>query len=160
MQSIIEQYRLIYNGDNWTGVSFESAVEGLGAELAFRQPPGGRHSIAAITRHMAVWKQFMVQRLTGDNKSDVDQEASFDVEAYKAQPEKGWQQLQDELAQVHAAALQALEQTPPEKLGQQVAGRSYDTGYLVYGVQQHDMYHIGQIEMLRKMLQEMERQPS
>lgn len=150
---IHQQYAEIYDGDNWVGVSFCSAIDGVTPELAFQQPPGQRNSIAAIVKHMTHWKQFVIQKLQGNISFDVDQEESLNVTAFAADPAAGWQQLLEAQENVHEDLLDALDDLSPEDLDQQVGGRDYDIKYLINGVALHDMYHTGQIELLKKQLQ-------
>ena len=150
---IHQQYTEIYDGDNWVGVSFCSAIEGISPELAFRRPPGNRNSIAAIVKHMTHWKFFVIQKLQGNEGFDVDQDESLNVENLAADPTAGWQQLLSEQEEVHEDLLQALDELEPEDLDKPVGGRDYNIRYLVNGVALHDMYHTGQIELLKKQLQ-------
>ena len=150
---INRQYAEIYDGDNWVGVNFLSAVEGITPELAFKQPPGNRNSIAAIVKHMTHWKNFLLQKLKGNVTFDVDQDESLNVTALAADPVAGWRQLLGDLEEVHEDLLDALHNLTPDDLEKMVGKRDYDVAYLVNGVALHDMYHTGQIELLKKQLQ-------
>lgn len=149
---LIAQFRDIYEGDNWVDNSFISAVKDISPALAFKHPPGGRHSIAGIVRHMTIWKNFLVQRLKSNNTFEVDQEPSFDTTDYEKDPFNGWQLLLKEQAAVQAELLALLRTLTPAWLKQPVPGRSYSMEYLITGVAQHEMYHLGQIVLLKHML--------
>jgi uncharacterized damage-inducible protein DinB len=152
---LIVQFRDIYEGDNWVDNSFRSAVAAITPALAFKQPPGGRNSIAAIVKHMMVWKNFAVQRLRNNTDFEVDQDDSFDVSDYARTPEEGWTQLLKEQDAVQRELLALLRGMTPTWLQQNVPGRSYNMAYLLNGLAQHEMYHLGQIVLLRNMLQEL-----
>jgi uncharacterized damage-inducible protein DinB len=150
---IHQQYAEIYDGDNWVGVSFCSAIDGVTPEMAFRQPPGNRNSIAAIVKHMTQWKLFVIQKLQGNANYDVNQDDSLNVSTLAADPTAGWRHLLEQMENSHEDLLEALEDLSPEDLDKQVGGRDYDVKYLINGVALHDMYHTGQIELLKKQLQ-------
>ncbi|MGZ5285714.1 MAG: hypothetical protein ACXWB9_00950, partial [Flavisolibacter sp.] len=57
-----------------------------------------------------------------------------------------FESLQNELAGL-------VEKFPEAKLSQTVRGRTYDFRHLLNGIVQHDIYHIGQIAYLKKILE-------
>ena len=151
----INQFQSIYNGPNWIGDSILSVVNDLPAQIAFKKPPGNRHSIAEILKHMMVWKYLLVNRLSGDNIYDVDQEESFDTGIYGEATSEAFKKLLSDIDDCQRELISLLEKTKPEVLMNDVAGRNYNMQYLVDGVLQHDIYHLGQLAFLKKQIPEL-----
>jgi uncharacterized damage-inducible protein DinB len=152
---LIEQFNGLVNGPNWIGVSFRSVTRGLHASLAFQQPPGKRHSMAAIIQHMMAWKNFGLRQLQGDEKAGVSQAASFRLKPYAAADEQAWQQLLQDYHAIHSDLMEVLATTTPGRLQQKAGSRDYTLEYLVNGLLLHDSYHIGQLALIKKQLKQL-----
>jgi uncharacterized damage-inducible protein DinB len=152
LKYFVNQFHSIYSGPNWIGDSIRSVVDDLPAQIAFKKPPGKRHSIAEILKHMMVWKYLLVNRLSGDNIYDVDQEESFNTSIYGEATPEAFKKLLSDIDDCQRELISLLEKAKPEVLKNDVAGRNYDTQYLVDGVLQHDIYHLGQLAFLKKQL--------
>jgi uncharacterized damage-inducible protein DinB len=147
-----DQFQNIYKGPNWIGDSIASVIDNLPANIAFKKPPGKRHSIAEILKHMMVWKYLLVNRLSGDNIYDVDQEASFDTEIYGGVTEEALKKLLSDFDDCQRELISLLDTADIEILTQPVAGRKYTMEYLINGVLQHDIYHLGQLVFIKRQL--------
>jgi uncharacterized damage-inducible protein DinB len=148
----IDQFKSIYDGPNWIGDSVASVIKNLPSKIAFQKPPGKRHSIAEILKHMMVWKYLLVNRLSGDNIYDVDQEESFDTSLYGEEGDDAFRKLLSDTDDCQRELISLLEKVSPDVLQSDVALRNYNMQYLVNGVLQHDIYHLGQIAFLKKQL--------
>jgi uncharacterized damage-inducible protein DinB len=151
----IDQFQSIYVGPNWIGDSILSVLNGLDSKTAFQKPPGNRHSIAEILKHMMMWKYLLVNRLSGDNIYDVDQEKSFDTSIYGEVTQEALKKLLSDFDDCQRELISLLEKASPEGLQAHVSGRDYNMEYLVNGVLQHDVYHLGQLAFLKKQLPEL-----
>ena len=150
----IDQFHSIYTGPNWIGDYILSVPDNLPPEIAFQKPPGNRHSIAEILKHMMAWKYLLVNRLSGDNIYDVDQEESFNTSIYGEASLEAFKKLLSDFDDCQRELISLLEKAKPEILQSAVAGRSYNMQYLINGVLQHDIYHLGQLVFLKKQLLE------
>jgi hypothetical protein len=101
---------------------------------------------------MMVWKYLLVNRLSGDNIYDVEQEESFDTGIYGEPGDDAFRKLLSDSDDCHRELISLLEKAVPEVLQSDVALRNYNMEYLVNGVLQHDIYHLGQIAFLKKQL--------
>src|SRR5215211_181352 len=150
LKYFINQFQSVYVGPNWIGDSILSILENLPASIAFQKPPGKRHSIAEILKHMMLWKYLLVNRLSGDNIYDVDQEQSFDTSIYGEANSEAFKKLLSDVDDCQRELILLLEKAKPEVLQAKVAARNYTMEYLVNGILQHDIYHLGQLAFLKK----------
>ena len=102
------------------------------------------HSIIELVLHMAAWRDFVVKRLQGNDKFEVSDEANFP---------KGtdWKLALTTLQQSQKDLMSAIDQFPDEKLQEIVPTRNYDFYTMLHGIIQHDIYHTGQIVLLKKV---------
>lgn len=152
LEYFTNQFQSVYIGPNWIGDSILSVLDNLPAQIAFQKPPGNRHSIAEILKHMMVWKFLLVNRLSGDNIYDVDQEQSFDTSIYGGATLEAFKKLLSDIDDCQRELISLLQKAKPEILHTEVAGRNYTMEYLINGVLQHDIYHLGQLAFLKKQL--------
>lgn len=92
---------------------------------------------------MTVWRHFTTKRLQGNNEFEVSELENFPKGTDWASALNALQQSQEEL-------VKAVSLFPEEKLSETVPTRNYDFYTLLHGIIQHDIYHTGQIVMLKK----------
>lgn len=148
MDRIREQMKRAFEGGAWHGPAVREALEGVDATIAARRPIGAAHSIWEIVLHMAAWKEVVTRRLGGDPMKDVPPEVDFPPPAGSG--EAGWVAALDRLVATHAALLCAAVEVRDDQLDQPPAPGASSRYVLLHGVAQHDIYHAGQIAVLKK----------
>lgn len=143
------RFQTIYNGHPWYGESVGKVLLEMTIKQAFFKPSSA-HSIAEILAHLISWRVFLQKRLAGDERFDVNRDTTFRWEAYGDSPEQVWEKLLLEFDRNQKAVLELITRLQPEKLDEQVPGRTYTFRDLIEGVLQHDLYHLGQIVLLKK----------
>lgn len=145
-QEIIELLRRSFDGAAWHGPSVmeilrKVAIDQLGNQI------GDSHTLIELVEHMTAWRRFAIEKLRGNTTYDVNDAANFPVVSPN---EESWlitlQQFEDSQLQL----LEQLEQLDESRLEQVVEGRNYSYSVLLHGLIHHDVYHLGQIVLLRK----------
>ena len=137
---ILHQLNGFYNGNSWVTGNLENKVFSLTQEVAFKKVPGHSHSIAQQVAHIIAWRNFVVQKLTGNDTFDIEDNSSADW------PEPvDWEMLHKEFEIGNQKLLDAIKNFPVEKWHSIVPRRNYSFLYLANGVIEHDYYHGGQI---------------
>ena len=135
-----------YKRAAWHGPNLRGSIRGLTAREAARRPKAGRHNIWEIVVHAAYWKYTVRRRIEGGKRGSFVLKGSnfFTRPAAGANTEKAWIADKELLEREHRALLQAvvaLRGTPRwEKLLPQL-----------WGIAFHDVYHAGQIRLLRRL---------
>ena len=138
-----------YEGGAWHGPSVKEVLEGVTAAQAARRPIAAAHSIWEIVLHVAVWQEIVGRRLTGEPGREVPPEEDFPP--VQDTSEAAWAAALDRLATAHAGLLRAMEGVRDDQLDQAPAAQVPRSRYvLLHGAAQHDIYHAGQIAVLRK----------
>lgn len=130
--------------------SMLDALEGVTAEQAAWKAAGLQpqraHSIWEIVQHVTYWKGFLVQRLDGSTAKFSDEE-SWVVEETS---EEAWTKAIARLKRTHNALMRRLREKKLD-LNKPFPGEKMPTGEALYGVLAHDLYHTGQIVLLRQL---------
>ncbi len=120
------------------------------ADKSGRQAPPA-HNIWELVVHAAYWKYDIRRRLTGEKAHSFAIEGSnFWTRPLEGTPGE-WRRdlrlLEDEHAQLRAA----VEAFPASGGTRKAPGKPFNFEGLVRGVAAHDLYHAGQIQLLRRL---------
>ncbi len=148
------QLRAAFDGSPWYGTSVAEILEGVTAEDAAEHPVSEAHSIWELVLHMAHWRRVALEALAGRSIAVYGADVRGDWRTPETTTEEAWQEARRELRQTQDELLAILEDTLEEAgddlLAQTVPGREYPFYVLLHGVVQHDVYHLGQIALLKK----------
>lgn len=153
LKQIEKQLALIYDGDPWYGESIRTVLEETDPALVFNFPGNGVHSIAELLTHMLAWREFTEQRLKGEIDYLPEQDQTFRWKQLTTDKGRLWEILQSRFHANQHTLLTLLRHHDDSLIEQKVAGKSYTFGYLLTGLLQHDIYHLGQIVYIQRMLE-------
>lgn len=139
-----------YNGEPWFGDSILKTLKAVNPSLAFNHPVTNAHSIAELLSHIIAWQKLLLKRLQGDDQFAVDQMTSFQWEFIDNDQKTAWSTLLITFEDDYKEIIRSLQNTNDSLLNKRVAGREYNFQYLIQGILQHNIYHLGQIAVLRK----------
>jgi uncharacterized damage-inducible protein DinB len=144
-----------YDARSWHGTNLRGSIRGLTAEQAAWRPGQGRHNIWEIVVHAAYWKYAVRRRLTGERRGSFPlagsnfwpRPAGTDRQPWGAAL-KGDVRL---LGAMHARLRDVVEAFPEARLNRRTPGGPFTYAALIRGVAAHDLYHAGQIQLLKRM---------
>jgi hypothetical protein len=142
---IVEQLEQAHDGDAWHGPSVNQALDGVTARAAARRPIADGHNIWEITHHVRVTNDAVRSHLTGDAPGD-----ETDWPTLADTSEAAWRAAVDKLKKAQHALRQAVSTLPAARLHETIPGKSHSYWYELLGIVHHDLYHAGQISMLKK----------
>lgn len=134
-----------YANHGWHGTTLRNAVRKVSAEEAFWRPAPGRHDIWELTVHAAYWKYVARRRLTGGVKRGAFPLKGSNFIASPAPSDEAWASAVAMLDEQHALLRAVVERLMPAELRDRKKVR------LVYGVTAHDLYHTGQIQLVKAL---------
>jgi uncharacterized damage-inducible protein DinB len=147
---IADQLRRAFDGDAWHGDSVLEILNGVTAAQAAARPITHAHSIWELVLHIAAWDGAVLRRLGGVTVELADAENFPPV---KDTSEAAWRRALAEVRRVHTELVSAVSALPESRLGEMVPGKQgahYTFYYMLHGVVQHELYHAGQIALLKK----------
>src|SRR5262249_24884263 len=136
----------------WHGPNLRGAVRGLSARVAARRPAPGRHNVWEVTVHTAYWKYAGWRRLTGAKRGSFAFPGSNWFPCPSPLSEKGWREAVDLLVQEHRRLRAAIAALPPGWLSRVSKGSRFTNARLVAGIAAHDLYHAGQIQVVKRLV--------
>jgi uncharacterized damage-inducible protein DinB len=147
--SLSQQLSSFYNGDSWVTYALHRRIFPLDSSVAFKKLEQHHHSIAEQLEHITAWRNFALQKLTGNDSFDIVDNSDSDW------PQgRDWNAIRNEFVQTHHALLKAIADFDVDKWTLTVPGRSYSFLFLLKGVVHHDYYHYGQMASLLAVLTE------
>lgn len=133
------------------------AVRGVSAAEAAWRPAPGRKSIWELALHIAYWKYAVRQRLQ-ERLEGRREDARFPRSPANwprvpdVPDEKAWAADVALLKAEHERLLATVASVPLGRYGETVnSGKRWTIGEMVVGIAQHDAYHAGQIQMLKRL---------
>jgi nicotinate-nucleotide pyrophosphorylase (carboxylating) len=145
---ILDQLRRAWEGDAWHGTPLSKILANVPASLAAGRPVTDAHSIAEIVLHLAAWHEAASRRLQGQEYEPPPSENWPEVTGLS---EPAWQNTLFELRRSFEELCVGVEDLDDDHLLRPVAGKNYSFYVLLHGIVQHDLYHAGQIALLKKL---------
>jgi len=148
---IADQLRRAFDGDAWHGDSVFEILQGVTATHAAARPIKNAHTIWELVLHIAAWDNAVLRRLGG---VAVELSDAQNFPPVKDASETAWRKALAEVRRVHEELVKAVSVLPDSQLDEMVPGKEgahYTFYYILHGVAQHELYHAGQIALLKKM---------
>jgi uncharacterized damage-inducible protein DinB len=136
-----------FEGDSWHGPSVMEVLAGIDAAVATAKLIATAHSIAEIAAHVGQWESVVRRRLQGENFKVTDAE---DWPKFVVTDEASWSALVAMLIREHRALQAAVAAFDEGRLAEIVPGQDYNFYVMLHGVIEHDLYHAGQVALLKK----------
>lgn len=137
-----------YSKKTWHGPNLRQSLKGVNVKQAAWRPGSGRHNIWELTLHAAYWKYAVRRRLEGGKRGSFVLKGSN----FFPRPENGnateaaWQKDKELLEKEHCAMVETVAKVLKSPRAKKKLG-------MLYGVALHDVYHAGQIRLLRRLQQ-------
>ncbi len=150
VRRIEDQLRRAFEGQAWHGDSLMELLNGVTADRAAAKPLKDVHSIWEIVSHIAFWEAVSRRRAEGD-EAQVENLGDGWISPTDI-TDAAWQQTLENLRQTNEALCETIARLDDERLKESAAGQPYSIYFLLHGVIQHNLYHAGQIAVLKKAL--------
>lgn len=155
----IKEYQEIFDGEPWHGESLFRTLETTSFHLTNFKPQENFHSIAELLKHLLIWRTFVIEKLNENQEYDIHLNSSLDwEEKVRIETPVEWNRLMESLKSSQQQIVSLLSGKEDGWLQQQTPGKSYTNQYMMMGIMHHDLYHLGQIRLIRKMAEEVDLQ--
>jgi len=143
-----DQLRRSYEGEAWHGPALRELLAGVTPAQAAKRSIANAHTIGELVLHIAAWADATRKALDGAPMPTLPWEG--DWPSTGAPTEQAWADALASLERAQRGLLDALQKLPESRLSEKVAGRDYSFYFVLHGVVQHNLYHAGQIALLKK----------
>jgi uncharacterized damage-inducible protein DinB len=150
-EQLASRIRTFYDGDNWTGSSLWSNLDGLTWTDA-TTPVYGFNSIAVLLYHINYYVSAFLDVTAGKPLLAKD-EWSFEAPPIHSQPDL--EKLRNDIRRDAESFARVVEQMPEGRLWEDFSDGKYGNYYHnIQGILEHSHYHLGQIVLIRKIFRE------
>jgi uncharacterized damage-inducible protein DinB len=136
---------------SWHGPNLRGSVRGLTVAQAAWRPTAGRHNIWEHVVHAAYWKYIVRRRLRGEKRGSFPFKGSNWFVRPVVAEEGAWREDVGILEEVHRALRDAVAGLSARELHVTPAGSKVSNRAMLTGVAAHDVYHAGQIQLLKRL---------
>jgi hypothetical protein len=134
-----------FDKKSWHGPNLRGAIRGVSAQQAAWRPEGDRHNLWELTLHAAYWKYVVRRRLLKEKRgSFVLAGSNFFERPEGPASEAAWKQDIAILETEHRSLRGTIAKLADKALTPAAC-------HLIRGAAAHDLYHAGQIRLLRRL---------
>jgi len=141
-----------YSRAAWHGPNLRGSIRGVTAREAGIPPKAGRNTIWEIVLHAAYWKYTVRRRLLGEKRGSFSIQGSNWFDRPIDRSETAWRADVALLESEHRRLREAVSAFQPEDLERPARGSQTVARRLITGIAFHDVYHAGQIQLIKKLL--------
>ena len=140
----------------WHGPNLRGALRRVSALEAARRPVAGRHNVWEVMVHAAYWKYAVRRRLVGEKRGSFALAGSnWFARPTGAPTETQWREDLALLDAEHRALRHVVAAFPPRSLLRRSSGSRFTNLALIRGAAAHDLYHAGQIQLLKRFVRDL-----
>ena len=144
---IADQLHRAFYGEAWHGPALIELLADVDAATAAAKPLPNAHSIWELVLHVAVWDNAAIVRLDGKKFQPT---GTDNFPPVSKATESAWRKTVAATKKTHDKLVKIVAGLPESRLRDRVPGKRYDFYHLFHGVAQHELYHAGQIALLKK----------
>jgi len=150
-----------YEKKAWQGPNLRGSLRGVTAGRAAWRPAPGRHNVWELVVHAAYWKYAVRRMLTGEKRGTFAEKGSnwFPRSSGSAPDARAWKADVARLDAEHRRLMEAVRGLRTAALARKPRGSRCTVAQLLYGVASHDVYHTGQIQLLKRLGRKKARRP-
>jgi len=151
VQYLITAFETTLQGQPWYGRSVYDILEEINPAVAYIKPGETEHSLIDLLYHMISWAIFTQKRLEKDKGWDDPYMEKIDWRTIDP-TEHTWQNGVRQLKEAHEQIISLLRDKDDSLLSEMVDFRKYNFRFLLNGLIQHNIYHLGQIAYVKKLI--------
>ena len=156
-KELIRALSQAFEGEAWYGQSVMKKLENVPYKIGYKTCIPDSHSVAEIVGHLIAWKRFAVKKLRSNTSYDIKIDSEIDWPLIEIGSPEEWEELKHRLVVAQSEIYKCLEEKIDDGfLDEKVKGKNYNFEYLIRGIIQHDIYHLGQIGLIESQLKKKE----
>ncbi len=148
---LLSQLDDAYDRPAWHGPNLRGCIRTVRAAQALWRPGPRRHNIAEIAVHCAYWKYAASRRLLGEKRGSFPMKGSNWFALPARLTDRQWREYVALLDEQHRRLRGAVEGLSPRRLSEIPPGGRIPNAKVIYGIAAHDVYHAGQIRLLKAL---------
>lgn len=151
-QYIIKSFESILSGQPWFGRGVYEMLGEIDESIVKMKPNDNSHSLLELLWHMNTWAEFVFANLEGRSTNDLGAIEKNDWRNINPVLHS-WKNGVNKLKETHSKIMEILTHKEDDSfLSDMVPTRQYNFRFMLNGLVQHNIYHLGQIAYIKKML--------
>ncbi len=153
IKDFIKSYQELFSGETWYGNSILKSLEDVPLEFWNEKPRNTKNTIAEIVCHIIDWRYFVIEKLKENASFDIMLNSKADWrENVSVRTTEEKENLFLELKKSQETLIGLVKEKDILWLEEKTPGKAYCNKYMLEGVLQHDVYHLGQINLINSQL--------
>lgn len=154
IELLLEVMDQAFDQKSWHGTTLRGSLRGLTAKEALWRPATGRHNIWELALHTAYWKYAVRRRLAGEMIGSFDRRPSNWPAIPQPADDRAWKRDVAFVEQEHRKLREVVSGLGPSELRLRSPRGVWTYSQEIHGVAAHDLYHTGQIQLIKRLLRE------
>ncbi|MBN1212819.1 MAG: DinB family protein [candidate division Zixibacteria bacterium] len=148
---ILKLLEVSFDSEGWLFPGMNDSLIGVTCEAATLRPIVAAHNIIEIVQHVARWEDTAFKWLTGEKPELIYRPPEvWDWSEINEGSEEQWSAAVKEIRANHDRLVAAVAQLDDRDLSRRVPKGDYTVTELLHAIIQHNLYHAGQIALLKK----------
>ena len=139
-----------FDRQSWHGPNLRGSIRGVTYRQALWRPQPQRHSIWEHVLHAAYWKYTVRRRILGEKRGTFPMNGSNWITPQEITA-AAWRRDVQVLVETHKSMRAAIANVNPALLHKRLPGAKVTYFFLISGIAAHDVYHAGQIQLLKRL---------
>jgi hypothetical protein len=152
IELLLEVLDQAFDRKSWHGTTLRGSLRGVSPDEALWRPARGRHNIWELTVHAAYWKYAVRRRLAGDAAGAFPRKPSNWPEVPSTTDAGAWKRDIGLLEGEHRRLREIVRTMLPAKLESRSPKGVWTNAQEIHGIAAHDLYHTGQIQLIKKLM--------
>lgn len=152
IELLLEVLDQAFDHKGWHGTTLRGSLRGVTPAEALWRPAPGRHNIWELTVHAAYWKYAVRRRLAAGAAGSFARKPSNWPAVPSTPDAAAWKSDVRLLEAEHRLLRDAVRTLPPAKLRTLSPQRVWTMAEEIHGVAAHDLYHTGQIQLIKRLM--------
>lgn len=148
---LISSLKEAFSGQTWYGISLMNKINTIDWQIVNKTPFETANSVAKLIKHCINWRIFTIEKLHGNTVFDIELNTIADWTDITINSQQEWLNLTTELKNSQQQLVDILSNKNDAFLAKTTPGKPYNYHYLIEGIIQHDIYHLGQIGIIEKL---------
>jgi DinB family protein len=140
-----------YDRSSWHGTNLRGSIRRVSAQQAAWRPVPKRHNIWEIVVHAAYWKYAVSRRFVDQPQGSFHYKGSNWFQRPEEATDRAWRSDVALLDRMHELLRDAVARLPVKELSRTPPGKKVSNFALLSGIAAHDLYHAGQIQLLKRL---------
>jgi hypothetical protein len=140
-----------YDHASWHGTNLRGSLRRVSAVQAAFRPAPNRHNIWEIAVHAAYWKYAASRRFTGEARGSFPLKGSNWFRRPDEATDRAWKADVELLDRMHGILRMTVSRLSGRDVGRTPPGTKVSNFALLSGIAAHDLYHAGQIQLLKRL---------